>query len=86
MMTPKTKAPKSKTPKTKHLHAPRYLTRQEQEEELLAHLRRRERRVYDALLMILSVRDEKVLRSFAILLDFVVGLAQPSKVRVRGPR
>lgn len=54
----------------------RRATRDEQATEILAHLRRRERRVYEALLMILSIRDEKVLRSFAILLDFVVGLAE----------
>jgi Ser/Thr protein kinase RdoA (MazF antagonist) len=51
--------------------------RREEQAALLAHLRRRERRVYEALLMIL---DGKLLRSFAVLMDFVVGLAQ------RGPR
>ena len=56
--------------------APKLATREEQAAELLAHHRRRERRLYEALLMILSVRDEKLLRSFAILMDFVVGLAE----------
>jgi hypothetical protein len=70
------------TPKTKTRppRAPKRATREKQAAELLAHHRRRQQRVYEALLMILSVRDEKLLRSFAILLDFVVGLAQ------RGPR
>jgi hypothetical protein len=77
--------PASKT-KTKRPRATRYLSHEEQAEELLAHLRRRERRVYEALLMLLSVRDEKLLRSFAILMDFVVGLAQRSTVRPRSPR
>ena len=77
--------PASKT-KTKRPRATRYLSREEQAEELLAHLRRRERRVYEALLLLLSVRDEKLLRSFAILMDFVVGLAQRSAVRPRSSR
>lgn len=72
--------------KIKRPRAPRYLTHEEQAEELLAHLRRRERRVYEALLKILSVRDEKLLRAFAILMDFVVGLSQRSAVRTRSPR
>ena len=66
--------------KTREPRAPKPAAREGQAIELLAHLRRRERRVYEALLMILSVPDEKLMRSFAILLDFVVGLAQ------RGPR
>ena len=67
MATPKTK--------TRPPRAPKRASREEQAAELLAHYRRRQQRVYDALLEILSIRDEKLLRSFAILLDFVVGLA-----------
>ena len=65
------------TPKTK-TRPPRTRKRVKREEQaaLLEHLRRRERRVYEALLRTLSVGDEKMLRSFAIVLDFMVGLAR----------
>lgn len=71
--------PATKT-KTRLSRAPRRPTHEEQAAEILELLERRQRRMYEALLMLLSVRDEKLLRAFAIVLDFVVGLTE------RGPR
>lgn len=67
MATPKTKTRPTRTRKR---------AKRKEPAALLEHFRRRERRVYEALLRTLSVGDKKTLRSFAILLDFMVGVAQ----------
>jgi hypothetical protein len=79
----KTRAPGAKAPSMRSRGSARYATREEQLAEVFAHHRKRDQKVYDALLTVLTCGDGRVLTALGPILDFVVTEARARPRRMR---
>ena len=82
-MPKKTPAYEAKTPPLRSRGSAHYATSEEQISEVLAHLRKRDQKVYDALLTLFTRGDGRVLTALGVILDFVVmeATARPRRAR-----